>query len=200
MTSQGSRQFLALVALLAFVLVVVYVRRADAPASSPAAASNRTRGTAPAASTPAVADVRLEVLKASETDLEPATRNPFQFKSRALPPPQVTAPTRGPVIVAPPPLPPGPPPLPPIALKFIGVLDTAQGRVAVLRDGGGDIVNGKEGDIIDGRYRLLKIGVESADLSYVDGRGRQSDVAKLALDHKAGFGELRRTAPAAPGK
>ena len=36
------------------------------------------------------------------------------------------------------------------------------------------IVNGKEGDIIDGRYRLLKIGVESADLAYVDGRGRQS--------------------------
>ena len=43
-----------------------------------------------------------------------------------------------------------------------------------FRDNGGDIVNGKEGDIIDGRYRLLKIGVESADLAYVDGRGRQT--------------------------
>ena len=65
-------------------------------------------------------------------------------------------------------------PTPPIALKYIGVLETAQGRVAVFRDSGGDIVNGKEGDIIDGRYRLLKIGVESADLAYVDGRGRQT--------------------------
>jgi hypothetical protein len=46
--------------------------------------------------------------------------------------------------------------------------------VAVFRETSGDIVNGKEGDIIDGRYRLLKIGVESADLSYVDGRGRQT--------------------------
>ena len=79
-----------------------------------------------------------------------------------------------PVVVAPPPVPQGPPPPPPIALKYIGVLETAQGRVAVFRDTGGDIVNGKEGDIIDGRYRLLKIGVESADLAYVDGRGRQT--------------------------
>jgi hypothetical protein len=46
--------------------------------------------------------------------------------------------------------------------------------MAVFRDSGGDIVNGREGDIIDGRYRLLKIGVESADLAYMDGRGRQT--------------------------
>ena len=59
-------------------------------------------------------------------------------------------------------------------LKYIGVLETAQGRVAAFRDSGGDIVYGKEGDIIDGRFRLLKIGVESADLAYVDGRGRQT--------------------------
>jgi hypothetical protein len=59
-------------------------------------------------------------------------------------------------------------------LKYIGVLETAQGRVAVFRDLGGDIVNGKEGDIIDGRYRLLKIGVESADVAYV-GRTGPSD-------------------------
>ena len=77
-------------------------------------------------------------------------------------------------MIAPPPVPQGPPPPPPITLKYIGVLETAQGRVAAFRDTGGDIVYGKEGDIIDGRYRLLKIGVESADLAYVDGRGRQT--------------------------
>jgi hypothetical protein len=76
--------------------------------------------------------------------------------------------------VGPPPPPPGPPPPPPIALKYIGVLDTAQGQVAIFRDSGGNIINGKEGAIIDGRYRLLKIGVESADLAYPDGRGRQT--------------------------
>jgi hypothetical protein len=78
------------------------------------------------------------------------------------------------VIVGPPPLPPGPPPPPPIALKYIGVLETAQGKVAIFKDSGGNIIDGKEGAIIDGRYRLLKIGVESADLAYADGRGRQT--------------------------
>jgi len=78
------------------------------------------------------------------------------------------------VVIGPPPGPVGPPPPPPITLTYIGLLATAQGKVAVFRDNGGDIVNGKEGDIIDGRYRLLKIGVESADLAYVDGRGRQT--------------------------
>ena len=125
-----------------------------------------------------VADVKLELLKTAASELEPSTRNPFQFKPKA-PPPAPRPPAdagRGaqPVVIAPPPVPQGPPPPPPITLKYIGVLETAQGRVAAFRDTGGDIVYGKEGDIIDGRYRLLKIGVESADLAYVDGRGRQT--------------------------
>ena len=35
-------------------------------------------------------------------------------------------------------------------------------------------MHGKEGDIIDGRYRILKIGTESIEMAYVDGRGRQT--------------------------
>ena len=48
------------------------------------------------------------------------------------------------------------------------------GRVAIFKDAGGDILNGGEGDVLDGRYRLLKINAESADLAYTDGRGRQT--------------------------
>jgi len=45
----------------------------------------------------------------------------------------------------------------------------------VLSDGRGGIpMYGKEGDIIDGRYRILKIGVESIEMAYLDGRGRQT--------------------------
>jgi hypothetical protein len=33
---------------------------------------------------------------------------------------------------------------------------------------------GKEGDIIDGRYRIVRIGAESIELTYLDGRGRQT--------------------------
>ena len=171
-----SRQLLTLVGVGVVLVVVVIARRSDSPAATTAAPSNPVRASVPA-SVP-VADVKLELLKTAPGDLEPSTRNPFQFRVKAAPPPPprpAAAEGRGgPVIVAPPPVPQGPPPPPPITLKYIGVLDTAQGRVAVFRDTGGDIVNGKEGDIIDGRYRLLKIGVESADLAYVDGRGRQT--------------------------
>jgi hypothetical protein len=71
----------------------------------------------------------------------------------------------------------GPPPPPPIQLKFIGLASSTTdpniGRVAILSDARG-VYYGREGDIIEGRYRILKIGVESIDLAYLDGRGRQT--------------------------
>jgi hypothetical protein len=32
---------------------------------------------------------------------------------------------------------------------------------------------GKDGDTIDGRYRIVKIGAESVEVTHLDGRGRQ---------------------------
>jgi hypothetical protein len=179
MTVNVSRALQAAAAVGVVLVVVVWMRRPDTPAGTAAAPSNATRASAPAAakSTP-VDDVKLELLKTAQAEIEPSRRNPFQFKPKAPPPaPRPSVPEAvarpAPVIIAPP-VPQGPPPPPPITLKYIGVLETTQGRVAAFRDTGGDIVYGKEGDIIDGRYRLLKIGVESADLAYVDGRGRQT--------------------------
>jgi len=89
------------------------------------------------------------------------------------PRPVVTTPpaSTGPVIPAPPP---GPPPLPPIPLKFTGVVERANGvKWAVLVDGKGGLMYGKDGDIIDGRYMIVKIGTESVEMTYTDGRGRQ---------------------------
>jgi hypothetical protein len=72
--------------------------------------------------------------------------------------------------------PPPPPPLPPIALKFIGIIEspTSARKIAVLSDGRNPPFHGVEGDIIEGRYRILKIGVESIEVAYADGRGRQT--------------------------
>ena len=171
-----SRQLLLLCGLGVALAVVVIARRADTPTgATPVRSNGRSATTASATQTP-VADLKLDLLKSEASELEAPTRNPFQFRSKPAPPApreQASA-SKAPVVIAPPPVPEGPPPLPPIALKYIGVLETAQGRVAIFRDAGGDVINGKEGDIIDGRYRLLKIGVESADLAYVDGRGRQT--------------------------
>jgi hypothetical protein len=70
----------------------------------------------------------------------------------------------------------GPPPPPPIPLRYIGVIETPQqpGRVALLSDGRGGLMHGREGDIIEGRFRVLRVGVDSIELAYADGRGRQT--------------------------
>jgi hypothetical protein len=69
---------------------------------------------------------------------------------------------------------PAPPTASPIALKFIGIVNLPgdRGRLAVLSDG--DFVyHGRQGDIVEGRYRILSIGDESIELELTDGRGTQ---------------------------
>lgn len=70
---------------------------------------------------------------------------------------------------------PPPPPPPPIPYKFIGLLSGPDriGRIAVLSDGK-LVLHGREGDIIEGRFKLVKIGEESVQMEYIDGRGRQT--------------------------
>lgn len=67
-----------------------------------------------------------------------------------------------------------PPPPPPITVKFIGVVSRRDvGRVAVLSDGK-NVYYGREGEIVDGRWRIVSIGEESLQIEYADGRGRQT--------------------------
>lgn len=84
---------------------------------------------------------------------------------------RVTQAPRVPVVPLPPP---GPAPPPPITVKFIGVVQRGDiGRVAVLSDGR-NVYYGREGEIVDGRWRIVRIGEESLQIEYVDGRGRQT--------------------------
>ena len=69
-------------------------------------------------------------------------------------------------------MPTGPPPPPPITLKFIGVVHAGGRAVAVLSDGR-DILYGREGEVVDGRYLIVKINVETIEVSYPDGSGRR---------------------------
>ena len=46
-------------------------------------------------------------------------------------------------------------------------------RRAAFSDERGNTFTGKEGDVLEGRYRLLRIGPDSVDLAYLDGRGRR---------------------------
>ena len=180
MTSR-ERRGLQFVGVLAVVTAVWYYvgTRDDVPAAAGQAPSNRVaaRGDRGDAALP-VADVKLEQLAGAAQDgLDDPSRNPFRYKPKPPPPPP---PARA---VAPPPAPPvpqGPPPPPPITLRLIGLVDAERpaDRIAIFGDprsqGLGAPVYGKEGDIIEGRYRVLRVGTDSAELAYLDGRGRQT--------------------------
>jgi hypothetical protein len=181
------RERRTLIALAALVLLVGGVAwtwfgpaaqspAAEAPRQS--AAARRTSEQQEGRLLPAP-DVKLSALESPRAEPADATRNPFRFERPAAP--QSARPTDSaapePVFKpAEPAAPAGPPPPPPIPLKFIGMVEKADGvTVAVLSPGEGrSPMHGKEGDIIDGRYRILKIGVESIEMAYLDGRGRQT--------------------------
>jgi hypothetical protein len=168
-----------LLAVLALVLaVVVYVewpQKADAVRTESTAKTpgGRTRSASTALTAP---DVHLKSLEEEHAKPEDVQRDLFRFKARPAPPPR----SQPAVAIAPPPPvvpsgPPPPPPLPPIALKFIGVLETANAqKIAVLSDGRGAPLYGKEGETVLGQYKILHIGVESIEMAYLDGRGRQT--------------------------
>lgn len=85
-------------------------------------------------------------------------------------PPPVTTPAAPPEPIGPV----GPPPPPPISVKFIGVVSRRDvGKVAILSDGK-NVYYGRQGEIVDGRWRIVSIGEESLQIEYVDGRGRQT--------------------------
>ena len=172
------RRTLLLGGTLAVALVAWLVSRSTTSTTS--AAVNRPpqpSRPAPAAKAPPVA---LDATKVNLTELErkrlgPADtgRNPFRFEPKAPPPPPPSERVETPVTQMPL-VPAGPPPPPPIPLKFIGLVEKTDGtKIAVLSDGRRPH-SGVEGQEIDGRYRILKIGTESIEMAYLDGRGRQT--------------------------
>lgn len=179
MASKSRRQLGLLVALLAVLFFVLIINRDPAPSGSTAPAPARAqRQVAPAA--PAREEmevVRLNALNGARPDPEAGARDPFRFRPVAPPPAPPPPPGGGlgPGGLPMPPVPVGPPPPPPIAMKFIGLVEQAPSRLklAVLSDGK-NVFYGKEGDTIEGRYRIERIGAESIDMAYIDGRGRQT--------------------------
>ena len=162
-------------ALLFAVQAYMATPAVDGTSPPPAGPSRAAKAGTPVTS---VEEVRVSRLAQGAPDLPEQTRDPFRY--RPAPPPPKVAPVRVPVLLGPPvPLPPPPPapvpPPPPIPLKFVGLVEAGgkTGKVAVLSDSKGGVFYGREGDIIDGRYRLVKVSVEQAELMYPDGRGRQ---------------------------
>jgi hypothetical protein len=171
---------LAIAAILLIAVAVWTVRRGTTPPAAAATGGAAATSTQPQSKHP-MAEIDLGELDAKRTEPEESDRNPFRFKPKPAPPPPPAAAVRqqqeqaaadaqaaaGPS---------EPPPPPRIPLKYIGEMADPKKtghRVAILSDARG-VYYGREGDIVEGRYRIIKIGVESIELAYLDGRGRQT--------------------------
>jgi hypothetical protein len=166
--------------LILLMMALVYNRDGDPVSATTTMAPVRGSGAVRTSRAVEVDVVRLNALTRARTEPQAGNRNPFRFGAAApaVPEPSMAPPPNtdrsGPVAIGPP-VPIGPPPPPPITLKFIGVVEQAPSRLklAVLSDGR-NVFYGKEGDTIEGRYRIERIGVESIEMAYIDGRGRQT--------------------------
>jgi hypothetical protein len=162
------------VALVALVAYQMWPEPSTTPAAAP---SNRTTqparaGTATGEVVAGELNVRIEALEAKRPDFGESGRNPFRFQPPPAPPPPKPQAPVAPVGPIGPPPPPPPPPIPPIPLRFMGTVERPGLLLAALTDCKGFSYAAREGELIDGRYRLVKIGVESVILEYSNGTGR----------------------------
>lgn len=141
-----------------------------------AASNTPAAGTGGATSSQTMPEpVKLSALKAVSEETS-GGRDPFGFgvppRPPAPPPPAVVIrPTPTP---EPTPTPIGPPPRPKIPVKFLGFAeDPSQPGKLVSLSLNGAVVLVREGDVVDGKYRLLKVGVTSIVMAYLDGQGQQ---------------------------
>jgi hypothetical protein len=184
--SKRQRQLLVgLGAVLAAVFifqVLPLMTGGDEPAAGSAVTSKpaQSRGAKGQQQVGPVEEVKLAKLDQEWPAPGETRRNPFTM-APAPPPPSAAAaggaskPADTPV-AAPPAAtgPPPPPPIPPITLKFIGVISSdSLGKIAGLSDGK-FVYRGREGQTIEGRYRIVKIGEESIQIEYLNGTGRQT--------------------------
>ena len=154
------------------VALLVIARPVLNPPAAPVRQSSNP-AVATAGQTPAVpvVDLNLDRLQTVGGQLRESQRDPFRFRPKP-PPPAPPVQSRPQVFT--PPVPQGPPPPPPIPLKFFGVMSVNGQRIAAFSDERGNTFTGREGDVLEGRYRLLRIGPDSVDMAFLDGRGRQS--------------------------
>jgi hypothetical protein len=144
------------------------------PAATPAVSTTSPRGGPAAAKKvdPAELDVKLETLDGAPSGPAEGKRNPFRFGPKPPPPAPPAPPQYGPPrsYVPPAPAPTGPKPIGEL-IKFIGIVETGSERIGAFSDCRYTF-SGREGEIIEGRFRVVRIGIESAVVEYVDGTGR----------------------------
>jgi len=175
MAARATPRQIALLGVLLVVFAAVVYYNLGATGAPPPAGKDAVAQAVPSRAAAArdqaesAPPVRLAQLKADRPAVADGGRNLFREKPKPPPPAPKVAPPPPPDPNAPPP---PPPPPPPITLKLIGIVQGSGKPIAALSDGK-DVFYGREGDIIEGRYRIIKVNVESIDIAYVDGRGQR---------------------------
>jgi hypothetical protein len=169
------------------VLAIVLVVRAlmgggnSASPSAPTNTSPRPTSTASRSSTqtgrkparPLLAQtldptLRVDLLKSSEDVTYKGTgRDIFRSQPEPQPIPKPVTPDVQPG-------PPPPPPPPPIDLKFYGFASRKDGYKRIFLSRGEDIFVAKEGDVVDRRYKIVRIGQNSVDVEDMLTNNRQT--------------------------
>ena len=112
--------------------------------------------------------LRMDLLKTSE-DVTYQGSGRDIFQNQPDPPPPIPKP-----IASVMPTPQAPPPPPPIPLKFYGFSGAKSGPKQVFLSKGDDIFIAKEGQIVDRRYKIVKIGPNSVEVEDVLTNNRQT--------------------------
>ena len=170
-----TRQMVTLVGLLAVLGgVMAYQLSPSDTADSAGAPSNPREAKARTPERMEVAEVALDRLKPGADTFHASRRDPFSFRPKPAPPPPPQASNTAPPAFVQPQAP-QPPPVRPIQLKYLGFAEHANGvKVALLSDGNvRPVMTGRQGDVIDGQYRLLRVDANEIEMSYLDGTGRR---------------------------
>ena len=115
--------------------------------------------------------LRLDLLKTTEdTVYEGRGRNIFRAQMEEIPQPKF--PPR--IGKQPPQLPPQPPPPPPINLKFYGFANKPGEPKRIFLTKGEDVFIAREGEIVDHRYKVVRINMNSVEIEDVLSNNRQS--------------------------
>jgi hypothetical protein len=174
------RQLVALGLVSVLLVSVFWWQRQPSPPAAVLAGTSKPQPPAAARPAPTESATLPAPLQWAALEQQPASsavaRNPFAFGVRpAPPPPPVSLPppvaslpaARAPESVGP----------PAIRLVFTGVVVLPQtGRTMVtLRDPStGTSFRAFEGDVLDGRYRVMKVSPQAVTVAYVDGTGQRT--------------------------
>lgn len=143
----------------------------NAPAPAPSAARRQPAGPTALDSNSIDPTLRLDVLQTSENvQYEGKGRNIFSAQSEI----EIPKPIISPIKKKQEQQPVGPPPPPPIDLKFYGFAKSPDQRPSIFLSQGENIFVAREGDIVNRRYKVVRIMPNAVEIEDVLNNNRQS--------------------------